>query len=38
MGCLTCHQYATTVAGSGTNKTAASSYSFIFGHATAPPK
>jgi hypothetical protein len=38
MGCLTCHQYATTVAGSGSNKTAASSYSFIFGHATAPPK
>jgi hypothetical protein len=37
MSCFTCHQYAATAA-TGINQPAyATSYSFMFGHATAPP-
>jgi hypothetical protein len=36
MGCLTCHQYATTASVSGYKASYAASYSFAFGHATSP--
>jgi hypothetical protein len=36
MACLSCHQYGTTAA-SGSNPAYASSYSFMFGRANAPP-
>jgi len=37
-GCLSCHVYGSVAAAGGQSPNTATDYSFVFGHATAPPK